>query len=106
MAIQGLGGLGHLGIRYARKMGFRVVATSSSSAKRDYAFELGAHHFIDTSTDNPSDEPLKLGGAKLFMITAPNPRIIGEYTNGLCWQGRLLVLTREYSANYCNGRSH
>lgn len=95
IAIQGLGGLGHLGLQYARKMGYRVVAISSSSVKQDYAFELGAHHFIDTSTQDVSDELLKLGGAKLIMITAPNPDIIGQYTKGLAWQGKLLLLTRE-----------
>ncbi|VTT78174.1 unnamed protein product [Fusarium fujikuroi] len=95
VAIQGLGGLGHLALQYARKMGFRVVAISSSSAKRDYAFELGAHHFIDTSTQNVTDELLELGGAKLIMLTAPNPTGMGQYMNGLCFQGKLLLLTHK-----------
>ena len=97
VAIQGLGGLGHMGIQYANKMGFRVVAISRSSAKREDAKRLGAHHFIDTSKQDGPTELLRLGGAKMIVITAPNPDVIGQYTRSLSWQGKLLLLTGKYS---------
>lgn len=54
VAVQGLGGLGHLAVQYANKMGYRTVAISSGSSKRDFARELGAHEYIDTSEEDPS----------------------------------------------------
>lgn len=92
VVIQGIGGLGHLGIQYARKMGFRVIAVSTSASKREFAMELGAHHYIDSSRSDAAEEIKKLGGAKLVVLTAPNPSLMGQYTACLTWQGKLLVL--------------
>jgi len=92
VAIQGLGGLGHLAVQYARAMGYRVVALSSGSKKRDFAHKLGAHEYIDTSTDDACAKLQEMGGAALIVATAPNPKAIGPLTGGLEAGGRLLVL--------------
>lgn len=92
VAIQGLGGLGHLAVQYANKMGYKVVALSSGDAKRDFAKKLGAHEYIDSSKDDPSKKLQELGGAALIVCTAPNPKAIGPLTAGLEAGGKLLVL--------------
>ncbi|WP_217495830.1 alcohol dehydrogenase catalytic domain-containing protein [Mangrovivirga cuniculi] len=73
VAVQGIGGLGHLGIQFAAKMGYRVVAISTSESKKELAEKLGAKHFIDTSKQDPVEELQKLGGAKVILCTAPIP---------------------------------
>ncbi|PHH89625.1 hypothetical protein CDD83_5641 [Cordyceps sp. RAO-2017] len=98
VAIQGIGGLGHLGIQYARKMGYRVVAISSGGAKRELALQLGAHHYIDSSATSVTEEVRKLGGAKMIVITAPDPNLMGQYTACLAWQGKLVILARNTTA--------
>jgi len=92
VAIQGLGGLGHLGVQYANKMGFTTVALSSSPDKRDLAFQLGAHMYIDSSTQNVSQELQKLGGAKVLLATAPNSDLISASVDGLSVGGKIIVL--------------
>ncbi|KAM4065706.1 zinc-binding dehydrogenase [Hirsutella rhossiliensis] len=92
VVIQGIGGLGHLGIQYARKMGFRVIAVSTSDSKKEFAMELGAHHYINSSKSDVTEEINNLGGAKLVVLTAPNPELMGQYTACLTWLGKLLVL--------------
>ncbi|CAG9983303.1 unnamed protein product [Clonostachys byssicola] len=91
VVIQGVGGLGHLGIQYARKMGFRVVVLSSTSSKHADARELGAHHFICSESADVAAEVNKLGGAKLIIVTAPNS-IVEQYTKCLQWQGKIVIL--------------
>ncbi|KAI9810517.1 MAG: hypothetical protein M1827_006190 [Pycnora praestabilis] len=93
VAIQGLGGLGHLALQYANKMGYRVVALSSSGAKEKFAKELGAHDYIDGSKQDQVEELQKLGGAALIVATAPNPKTLGPLTGGLKALGKLLVLS-------------
>lgn len=95
VVIQGIGGLGHLGIQYARKMGYRVVAVSTGDAKRAFAMQLGAHHYINSSADDVVEQINKLGGAKLVVLTAPNRDVMGQYASCLTWQGKLLVLSRK-----------
>jgi len=92
VAIQGLGGLGHLAVQYANKMGYRVAALSSGDKKRDFAHKLGAHEYIDTSKEDPCKKLQELGGAALIVATAPNSKAIGPLTGGLEAGGRLLVL--------------
>jgi D-arabinose 1-dehydrogenase-like Zn-dependent alcohol dehydrogenase len=92
IAVQGLGGLGHLAVQYARKMGYRTVAVSSSDNKKDFAFQLGATDYIDTSKESASEALQKMGGASLIVVTAPNPKIIGPLVEGLGPLGKLLVL--------------
>ncbi|KAL9611103.1 MAG: hypothetical protein Q9167_004236 [Letrouitia subvulpina] len=92
VAIQGLGGLGHLAIQYAAKMGYKVVALSSSGAKEKFAKDLGATSYIDGSKESHSEALSRDGGAALIVVTAPNPKIIGDLVNGLAVRGQLLIL--------------
>jgi D-arabinose 1-dehydrogenase-like Zn-dependent alcohol dehydrogenase len=96
VAIQGLGGLGHLAIQYARKMGWRTVALSRGSAKKDFAFQLGATDYIDTSENDAAEALQAMGGADMVTVTAPNPDIMGPLLNGLAPTGTLCILAREF----------
>ena len=93
VAVQGLGGLGHLAIQYARKMGFRVVALSRGTAKKDFALKLGANDYIDIKAHDVAAELQKLGGAAMIAVTAPNPEIITPLLGGLAPAGTLLLWT-------------
>jgi len=92
VAVQGIGGLGHLAVQYAAKMGFETVAISTSDDKEQLAKDLGAHHFINAKKQNAVEELQKLGGARVIVATAPNTDIIGEIAGGLGLEGNLLVL--------------
>lgn len=92
VAIQGLGGLGHLAVQFAKQMGFNVVALSSSDKKKDLAHELGAHHYVDGSKEDQAEALTKLGGAKIIVCTAPKSDIIAKLINGLAVGGQLLIL--------------
>ncbi|KAL8857571.1 MAG: hypothetical protein Q9178_005899 [Gyalolechia marmorata] len=92
VAVQGLGGLGHLAIQYASKMGYRVVALSSSSAKEHFAKDLGASDYIDGSKEDQAEALQKLGGASMIVSTAPSPETIGKLVGGLGILGKLLIL--------------
>ncbi|KAK4630940.1 Alcohol dehydrogenase patD [Fulvia fulva] len=93
VAVQGLGGLGHLAIQYARKMGYRTVALSRGSAKKDFAMKLGATDYIDTEAGDVAAELQKLGGAACIVVTAPNPDVITPLIGGLDNKGKLLLFT-------------
>lgn len=92
VAIQGLGGLGHLAIQYANRFGFRVVAISRDAQKEKFARELGAHEYIDTSKEDAATALQKLGGASLIVATAPNPQVISPLLKGLGPLGKILIL--------------
>ncbi|MCG9972079.1 alcohol dehydrogenase [Christiangramia crocea] len=92
VAVQGIGGLGHLAIQYASKMGMRTVAISTSDSKKELAKELGAHHFINTEKQDASEELQKLGGAKLILATAPHSDAISSVVDGLGIDGKLLMV--------------
>lgn len=92
VAISGIGGLGHLAIQYAHKLGFRVAAMSTSDNKEKFAKELGADHFINVKKEDACKALQKLGGAALIIATAPNPDAISPLTGGLQVGGKLLVL--------------
>ncbi|GAB7356280.1 hypothetical protein MBLNU459_g7087t1 [Dothideomycetes sp. NU459] len=92
VAVQGLGGLGHLAIQYARRMGYRTVALSSSSDKKDFAHKLGAHDYIDTSKEDVAQALQKLGGAALVVVTAPNPKVMSPLVAGCQAGGKVLIL--------------
>ena len=93
VAIQGLGGLGHLAIQYARKMGFRTVALSRGTSKKDFAMKLGATDYIDIQANDVATELKKMGGAGLIVVTAPNPDVITPLLDGLAPLGTLLIHT-------------
>ncbi|KAI0916126.1 hypothetical protein AcW1_010018 [Taiwanofungus camphoratus] len=92
VAIQGIGGLGHLGIQFAKAMGFRTIALSSGSAKKELAGQLGAQAYIDGSKVDQARALQELGGASVIMCTAPNPGIIQALIPGLAVDGELLIL--------------
>lgn len=90
-AIQGVGGLGHLAIQYANKMGLHTVAISTSDDKKELAEKLGAHQYINAKKENPVEELQKLGGANLIVATAPNSEAISSVVDGLGANGKLMV---------------
>lgn len=92
VAVQGLGGLGHLGIQFAHSMGFHVVALSRSSEKLDEALKLGAHEFIDTTRDNPAAALRKFGGARVILATAVSGQAVSNLVEGLGRNGCLMLL--------------
>ena len=92
VAIQGIGGLGHLGIQYARQMGFRTVAIGRGADKQPLATKLGAHEYIDTNANAPGPALKKLGGAKIALATAPDSKSISALVDGLVANGTLLVI--------------
>jgi len=92
VAVLGVGGLGHLAIQFANKMGFEVVAVSSGKDKEKLAKELGAHHYIDSSSGNPAEQLQKLGGAKLIVCTAPHAKTVEDMIPGLAISGKMLVI--------------
>jgi D-arabinose 1-dehydrogenase-like Zn-dependent alcohol dehydrogenase len=92
VAVQGIGGLGHLGIQYANKLGFNTVAISRGRDKEALARELGAHHYIDTETTKPAEALQKLGGARVIMVTASSASLAAELVGGLARNGTLLLL--------------
>ncbi|KIW03457.1 uncharacterized protein PV09_05226 [Verruconis gallopava] len=92
VAIQGLGGLGHLALQYSRKMGYRTVALSRDSSKKEFATKLGATDYIDGSQADTAQELQKLGGADLIVVTAPNAKVMSALVNGLAPLGKLLIL--------------
>ncbi len=92
VGVQGLGGLGHLGIQFARAMGFHVVAISTSGSKREMAAKLGAHEYIDTSAEPPSRALRKLGGAAVILATAPDSKTMHPLVEALGAGGKLVVV--------------
>jgi D-arabinose 1-dehydrogenase-like Zn-dependent alcohol dehydrogenase len=92
VAIQGIGGLGHLGIQYARQMGFRTFAIGRGKDKDPLARKLGAHHYIDTASGDPAQELQKFGGANVILATAPDSKSMSALVNGLSVKGKLMVI--------------
>src|SRR5438477_8741448 len=91
VAVQGIGGLGHLGVQYARQMGFVTVALGRGRDKEPLARKLGAHHYIDSGADEAAAELQKLGGARVILATAPNAKAISALVDGLSVDGKLLI---------------
>ncbi|RPH55097.1 MAG: alcohol dehydrogenase, partial [Lysobacterales bacterium] len=92
VAILGLGGLGHLGVQFAAKMGFRTVAIARGADKEKFAKKLGAHLYLDTEKQNAAAELGKLGGAKTILATVPNSEAMSELIPGLSVRGKLIVI--------------
>jgi D-arabinose 1-dehydrogenase-like Zn-dependent alcohol dehydrogenase len=91
VAVHGIGGLGHLGVQYARRMGFNTVAINRGKDKEELARQLGAHDYIDATAQDIVAELQKLGGASVILATAPNAQAISGLVDGLAPSGRLLV---------------
>ncbi|BGO94396.1 hypothetical protein JCM10020v2_006099 [Rhodotorula toruloides] len=92
VAIQGVGGLGHLGIQFANKMGYKTVAVSRGPEKKDFATKLGAHVYIDSNAEDPAEALQKLGGAKVIAAVAPSGKAMEQLIGGLAVNGQLLTL--------------
>src|SRR5271168_2880096 len=92
VAVQGIGGLGHLGIQFANKFGYKVAAIGRGSENATLAKKLGAHIYIDSSSTNAAEELQKLGGAKVILATAPSSKAMSELINGLGTSGKLIVV--------------
>ena len=92
VAVQGIGGLGHLGVQYAKKLGYRVAALSRGTDKEELARELGADHYIDTTAEDPAKALQKLGGARVILATAPSAKAIESVLGGLGRNGVLLLV--------------
>jgi D-arabinose 1-dehydrogenase-like Zn-dependent alcohol dehydrogenase len=92
IAVQGIGGLGHLGIQFANKSGYKVAAIGRGPENAALAKKLGAAVYIDSRATNAAEELQKLGGAKVILATAPNSKAMSELIDGLGPNGKLLVI--------------
>ncbi|MBI2391912.1 MAG: alcohol dehydrogenase catalytic domain-containing protein [Deltaproteobacteria bacterium] len=96
VAVQGIGGLGHLALQYAAKMGFRTIALSHGAAKAELARSLGAHEYVDTERVAAAEGLQKLGGADLVLATAPVASAIASTVDGLKARGKLLIVAAPF----------
>jgi D-arabinose 1-dehydrogenase-like Zn-dependent alcohol dehydrogenase len=92
VAIQGVGGLGHLGIQFANKFGYKVAAVSRGADNAALAKKLGAHHYVDSQASNPAEELKKLGGARVILATAPSGHAMTALFDGLGKDGKMVVV--------------
>jgi D-arabinose 1-dehydrogenase-like Zn-dependent alcohol dehydrogenase len=98
VAVQGIGGLGHLGVQFASKFGFKVAAIGRDSENAVLAKKLGANVYIDSKATNAAEELQKLGGAKVILATAPNSKAMSELIGGLGPNGKLIVIGATFDA--------
>ncbi|QNB16744.1 alcohol dehydrogenase [Paraburkholderia tropica] len=92
VAILGIGGLGHLGVQFARKMGFVTVAIARGQDKAPLAKELGAHHYIDSQAQNVAEALLALGGARVMLATVTSGKAMSAAIGGLGLNGKLIMV--------------
>jgi D-arabinose 1-dehydrogenase-like Zn-dependent alcohol dehydrogenase len=92
VAILGIGGLGHLGIQFAAKMGFNTIAIGRGKDKEELVRKLGARQYIDSKSQNPVEELVKLGGAKIILGTVPSGKAMGKVLGGLAINGKLIMI--------------
>ena len=92
VAIQGIGGLGHLGVQFARKAGYRVAAIGRGAQTQALAKQLGADHYIDSAAGDAATELHKLGGARAIVATAPSAKAMSSLIAGLGPNGILMVV--------------
>jgi D-arabinose 1-dehydrogenase-like Zn-dependent alcohol dehydrogenase len=92
VAIQGLGGLGHLAVQFAVKLGCRTVALSRGTEKEALSYKLGANAYIDTNTGDAAKQLQAMGGARVILCTAPNGKAMGELVGGLTPTGQMVIV--------------
>ncbi|HEY8793818.1 MAG TPA: alcohol dehydrogenase [Gemmatimonadaceae bacterium] len=92
VGVHGIGGLGHLGVQFAARMGFHTVAIARGADKAALAKKLGAHTYIDSTAENAGEALAKLGGAKVIITTVTNAAAMGEVLGGLGIDGKLILL--------------
>jgi D-arabinose 1-dehydrogenase-like Zn-dependent alcohol dehydrogenase len=92
VAVLGVGGLGHLGIQFAAKMGFKTVAIARGKDKEEMVKKLGAIHYIDSQSQNAVEELAKIGGAKVILGTVPSGKAMSAVLGGLGVNGKLVII--------------
>ena len=92
VAILGIGGLGHLGVQFANKLGFRTVAIARGADKEPLARRLGAHHYIDSAAEDVAAALNRLGGARAVLATITSAKAMSPVIDGLAVRGRLIVV--------------
>jgi D-arabinose 1-dehydrogenase-like Zn-dependent alcohol dehydrogenase len=92
VAILGIGGLGHLGIQFASKMGFRTIAIARGKDEEELVKELGATQYIDNRSQDAAEELNKLGGAKVILATAPSGKAMSQILGGLAINGKIVII--------------
>jgi len=92
VAVLGVGGLGHLGVQWARAMGFETIAIARGASKAEDAKELGAHHYIDSTAGDVAEALQALGGAQVVLATAANSAAMAATVGGLAPQGELVII--------------
>src|SRR5271168_3245280 len=92
VAVLGLGGLGHLGVQFAAKLGFKTVAIAHGEDKAPLARQLGAHHYIDNAAEDPSAALQRFGGAKAILATVTSGEAMSSVQGGLALNGTLMVI--------------
>jgi D-arabinose 1-dehydrogenase-like Zn-dependent alcohol dehydrogenase len=92
VAILGMGGLGHLGVQFAIKLGFNTVAIARGREKQELARQLGAHHYIDSTAQDPAEELTRVGGARVILATVTSTAAMAAVAGGLGIRGKLIVL--------------
>ncbi len=97
VAVQGVGGLGHLGIQFASKFGYKVAAVGRGPENAALAQQLGANVYIDSKAEDPAETLRKMGGAKAIVATAPNSKAMSGLVSGLGANGKLIVVGVEFA---------
>src|SRR5262249_22295724 len=92
VAVQGIGGLGHLGVQFANKFGYKVAAIGRRPGNASLAKKLGASVYIDSQATNPAEALQELGGAQVIVATAPNSKAMSALIDGLGPNGKLMVI--------------
>jgi D-arabinose 1-dehydrogenase-like Zn-dependent alcohol dehydrogenase len=98
VAVQGIGGLGHLGIQFAHKFGYKVAAVGRGGENAALAQKLGAHSYIDSRATDPAKELQNLGGAQVILATAPSAKAMSALIDGLGPNGKLIVIGATFDA--------
>jgi D-arabinose 1-dehydrogenase-like Zn-dependent alcohol dehydrogenase len=98
VGVLGVGGLGHLGIQFANKFGYKVVAIGRGSEDAALAKKLGAQVYIDNKATNPAEELQRMGGAQVILATAPSSKAMSQVIDGLAPNGKLMVVGADFSA--------
>ena len=96
VAVLGIGGLGHLGIQFANKFGYRVAAIGRGAKNEALAKKLGAHVYIDSKAANAAEALQKLGGAQVILATAPSSKAMSELIDGLGTNGTFMVIGADF----------
>ena len=92
VAILGIGGLGHLGVQFAAKMGFLTVAIARGKDKEDLALKLGARHYLDSTSQDAAAELTRMGGARVILATATSSKAISAVIGGLGVDGKMVIV--------------